>query len=246
LDSPENIFIEAPERITLDFAIKILIAFAAVLIPSLGLVLLTKFNPKAEEKSFFIPSVFVTAWVLVYYSLAGHGFFLPNPGALFPNLFLLVLPIALGIILYFTQKEFQKLLDSIPLDWLTAFQVYRVIGVIFLILYFEKELPGIFAVPAGLGDLAVGVAAPFVGAQLKKGKAGKTGALIWNGAGLLDFALALTLGLLTVPGPLQRLAFDSPNLLIGTFPYVLIPVILVPFSTLLHLLGLRRLNRGKP
>jgi hypothetical protein len=228
----------------MDFTIKILIAFIGVLIPSLGLVLLTKFNPKAEEKSFFIPSVFVTAWVLVYYSLAGHGFFLPNPGVLFPNLFLLVLPIVLGIILYFTRKEFQKLLDSIPLDWLTTFQVYRVLGVIFLILYFEKELPGIFAIPAGLGDLAIGVAAPFVGARLKKGKGGKTGAVIWNSAGLLDFALALTLGFLSVPGPFQQLALDTPNLLIGTFPYVLIPVILVPFSTLLHLLGLRRLGLG--
>jgi hypothetical protein len=229
----------------MDYLIKIFIAFTGVLIPSAGLYGLSKFNPKAEEKSFFIPSVFVTAWVLVYYSLAAHGFFLPNPGVLFPNIVLLVLPIVLGIILYFTRKEFQKLLDSIPLDWLTSFQIYRVLGVVFLILYFEKELPGIFAIPAGLGDLAVGLTAPFVGARLKKGKAGKTGAVIWNGAGLLDFALALTLGLLTAPGPLQRLAFDSPNLLIGTFPYVLIPVILVPFSTLLHLLGLRRLSREK-
>ena len=43
------------------------------------------------------------------------------------------------------------------------------------------------------------------------------------------------------PGPLQRLAFDSPNTAISAFPLVLIPTVLVPLSVLLHVFSLRSL-----
>ena len=62
-------------------------------------------------------------------------------------------------------------------------------------------------------------------------------------SGLIDFAVAVTLGMLTSPGPAHLLARDHPNTLIATFPAAITPAFVVPFSTLLHLLSLRQLKR---
>jgi hypothetical protein len=106
-------------------------------------------------------------------------------------------------------------------------------------------MPGAFAVPAGSGDLLVGVTAPVV-AQLYRGDAVRWRglAVLWNLFGLADLAVAVATGVLTAPGRLQQLALDAPNVLITSFPLVLIPVFLVPASILLHLLSLRLLRAG--
>ena len=44
-----------------------------------------------------------------------------------------------------------------------SIQVYRALGLIFLVLYAEGRLPGAFALPAGCGDVLVGLLAPIVG-----------------------------------------------------------------------------------
>jgi hypothetical protein len=61
--------------------------------------------------------------------------------------------------------------------------------------------------------------------------------------GIADLILAIALGALTSPGPLQRLAFDHPNLLILTFPTAITPAFTVPSSFVLHALSLRQLLR---
>jgi hypothetical protein len=42
----------------------------------------------------------------------------------------------------------------------------RVLGVVYLILMIQGQLPAVFAVPAALGDIAIGVAAPFLARRL--------------------------------------------------------------------------------
>jgi hypothetical protein len=43
---------------------------------------------------------------------------------------------------------------------LVALQVWRVEGLVFLVLAALGELPWLFAIPAGLGDLAIGLSHP--------------------------------------------------------------------------------------
>jgi hypothetical protein len=45
------------------------------------------------------------------------------------------------------------------------------------------------------------------------------------------------------PGSLQVLSIDHPNLLIGTYPTVMIPAFTVPSSIMLHVLSLWQLRR---
>jgi hypothetical protein len=68
-------------------------------------------------------------------------------------------------------------------------------------------------------------------------------AVAWNALGLEDFTIAIGMGILTSPGPLQLILPDVPNAQLGTFPTVMIPTFAVPSSILLHALSLRQLRR---
>ena len=52
-------------------------------------------------------------------------------------------------------KAFRSWLYLIPLYWLVAVHISRFVGAYFLILYHRNELPFVFAVPGGCGDIVV-------------------------------------------------------------------------------------------
>ena len=58
------------------------------------------------------------------------------------------------------------------------------------------HLPALFALPAGLGDITTGLAAPLVARRLTRGD-GRRGAWWFNAFGITDLVVALTLGALT-------------------------------------------------
>ena len=73
---------------------------------------------------------------------------------------------------------------------------FRVAGVVFLLYLALGHLPALFALPAGLGDIAAGIAAPLVALRLAQGT-GRRAAMWFNAFGLTDLVVALTLGALT-------------------------------------------------
>ncbi|MGA8549332.1 MAG: hypothetical protein WB678_03750, partial [Stellaceae bacterium] len=91
-------------------------------------------------------------------------------------------------------------------------------------------LTGLFAVPAAIA-VATGTAQ------------GRRAAMIWNIFGLADFAVAITLGMLTSPGRFQLIVPNAPSIGPGAYPSVLTPAFVVPSSILLHALSLRQLRR---
>ena len=58
------------------------------------------------------------------------------------------------------------------------------------------HLPALFALPAGLGEIAAGIAAPLVACRLAQG-GGRRAALWFNAFGMTDLVVSLTLGALT-------------------------------------------------
>ncbi len=130
-----------------------------------------------------------------------------------------------------------------PLSWLVGVQLYRVLGVIFLVLYASGKIPGAFALPAGIGDVLTGLLAPIVALGYARRQPGaERRVLAWNVFGLLDLVVAVTMGFLTSPSPFQLLSLDAPNQLITAFPLVTVPVFAVPLSVLLHLASLAKLR----
>jgi hypothetical protein len=115
-------------------------------------------------------------------------------------------------------------------------------GFVFLALCAQGRLPGVFAIPAGAGDILIGVTAPLVAMLLWSGhRLGKRLAVIWNIAGIYDLLQAVALGFLTAPSRYQLLALNAPNFAIGAFPLVVIPAFAVPLSMLLHMASLSAL-----
>lgn len=154
-------------------------------------------------------------------------------------------PAAVVLVLFWSWPFLRRVVEAVPQEWLVGVQFYRVLGVIFLALYAMGELPGAFALPAGLGDLATGLVAPMVGLAYARSPREQAGRLrAWNWFGLADLFVAVATGFLTSPSPFQLLSLDKPNELVTAFPVVMIPVFLVPLSVLLHFASLWKLRRA--
>jgi hypothetical protein len=140
----------------------------------------------------------------------------------------------------------RRTIAAIPVERLVAVQTFRVVGFVFVALWAIGSLPDRFALPAGLGDIAVGLAAPFVALALARRASGSRAlALAWNTLGLLDLVSAIGLG----TGLLVRLFAPGtalePAAAMTMFPLVLVPTFGVPLAVTLHLLTYRALaNRS--
>src|SRR5215207_4483988 len=119
----------------------------------------------------------------------------------------------------------------------------RVVGVLFLIVMAQGHLPAAFALPAGLGDIAIGVAAPFVARRLAHGNdraRAVTGAVRFHVLGLLDLIVAVSIAFLLGPfGPFEVMPSTAP---LRVLPLALIPTVAVPLALALHIVSLRRLR----
>jgi len=118
-------------------------------------------------------------------------------------------------------------------------QAWRWAGFGFLTLYAYRILPGIFAWPAGLGDMAIGITAPLVLASLlrKPNFAAGKRFVTWNLLGILDLAVAVSIGAL-VPILAPNFYGTVTTAPMSQLPLILIPAFLVPTFLMLHLTAL--------
>jgi hypothetical protein len=203
----------------------------------------TDLDTSARVTVWLVIAVPFTLWLAVVWGLAIAGAFRPRPGV--PALPIAIfLPVLVSIPLLLRSQRIAAILDATPPSWLIGLQVYRVFGGIFLVVWARGNLSGTFALPAGIGDVLVGLLALPIAYLLHRNAPGsRKAAIAWNVLGLADFAIAIGIGILSAPGPLQVIMPDRPNAQLGTFPTVMIPAFAVPSSILLHALSLRQLRR---
>ena len=162
-----------------------------------------------------------------------------------------VVPVALFLLAYAFSARVRAAVLALDLKVLTRVQLWRIIGFTFLPLYFYGVLPGLFAYPAGLGDVAVGLMAFVVLLRLDRDPdyATSAGYVRFHVLGLLDFAVAMgSAGLASgfipalVPGGVTSAAMDVWPL--NLFPSFIVPAfIILQVSALLKVRHLRRLSR---
>jgi hypothetical protein len=114
----------------------------------------------------------------------------------------------------------------------------RVVGVVFLLVMALGKLPAVFALPAGLGDLAIGLAAPLVAMRLAQDR-GHAMAVRFNLLGILDLAVAVTIAFLA---NLDSLAVTPSTEPLTLLPLALVATVAVPLAIALHIVSLRRLR----
>ena len=219
---------------------------AAVLFELRGALRRTGLPVRDRRRSFWRGSALLVAWFFAALVTSWSGSY---QGALsrVPTLqYALLIPIVVGVALFRRWSAFKRIIDSVPQRWIVSVQVYRVMGLIFLVLYAGGRLPGAFAVPAGVNDVVVGLFAPIVGIACVSGSRRSGGLLwAWNLFGIGDLVVAAVTGFLTSPSRLQMLALDRPNELISAFPLVMIPAFLVPLAVLLHPASLQKLRQSE-
>jgi hypothetical protein len=134
-----------------------------------------------------------------------------------------------------------RIIHAVPQSWLVGVQVYRLMGAIFLILYGLQQLPAAFALPAGIGDVAVAVLAlPVAGIYLAGWPFRENLLMAWNLFGIADLVVALTMGALTMPT--LHLFPGVSSALLSNWPLIMVPLFAVPLSIVLHIASLRKLG----
>jgi hypothetical protein len=188
-------------------------------------------SPPARRWAWLIGSAaFSFAWLLAILLLASNDFF--GSSSVTPPR----IPTALTLTLLFgylllLSASFRAAIAAIPQHWLIGIQAFRVLGAVFLVRYAQGELPGVFALPAGIGDVLTGLFAPVVAYWWYTGKPyARTAAIAWNLFGMADLVNAVAIG-----------ALLGGNGIV--FPIVMIPIYAVPRAFLIHsysLIGLLR------
>jgi hypothetical protein len=111
--------------------------------------------------------------------------------------------------------------------------------VVFLIVMIQGQLPAAFAVPAGLGDIAVGVAAPFLAWRMARGRATRHAVVRFHVLGVLDLIVAVGTAALITSGLLE---VTPSTELLRLLPLALVPTAAVPLAVALHVVSLRQLR----
>jgi hypothetical protein len=185
----------------------------------------------------FIAAV-LAIWLALVFCLGAGEVFLPPAGT--PPLALLTAvtaPLIVFLLAFWTYRRFRDFIMAADLRLMTGTQAWRFAGFTFLALYAHGVLPGFFAWPAGLGDMAIGITAPWILSALIRRPGFAAGKIFvaWNLLGILDLIIAVSCGaivplLFTVD--LTGLVATSP---MTRLPLVLIPAYLVPAFIILHL-----------
>ena len=154
--------------------------------------------------------------------------------------FAVIGPVALFLALYAASPGFRGFVLSRDLRVVTMLQAWRVVGFGFLLLYGHGVLPGLFAWPAGLGDVAVGLSAPLVVLALARDPvfAASRAFVVWNWLGLADFAVALAAAALASGAIPALVAGGVTSAPMEVWPLYLFPGFFVPLFVFLHLTAL--------
>ncbi len=118
---------------------------------------------------------------------------------------------------------------------LVAVHTWRILGIAFIWGVSQGILHPAFGIPAGVGDILIGVTAIPFAYFLRKGFSwSKYALVVWSILGIADLVNAISLGLITSP--------EFGRSTMTTFPWILVPTVGVPLALILHGITLYRLR----
>ena len=192
-----------------------------------------------------VVSVVLALWFGFVFLLGIQGAFVGSAGSPpLPIFFGFAIPFAVFFTVYFGSSAFRSFVLRADLRFVTAMQGWRWAGLGFLSLYTQGVLPGLFAFPAGLGDMAIGISAPWVllGLIRDSSFAGSRRYVIWNILGIVDLVVAVSMGTIC-SGFLPGITGNVTTSAMAQLPLVLIPAYMVPLFIMLHFTALFQARR---
>lgn len=193
-------------------------------------------NSQTQSNHFFL-CIFILMWGTFITYLILSGVMYDEIGTPpFSILFANIIPAIIFAVLYTFSTSFRTYVLSFNPSLLAGLHASRTIGFSFLAFASIGQLPWLFAIPAGIGDMTAAILAPFIAFNLFKNKDFiKSKAFIsWNIFGLIDFLAAIgSGGLSRVLGPdVTGASMEA----MGTLPLMIIPAFLVPIMMLTHMI----------
>ena len=190
-------------------------------------------------------SAMLLGWFVIVVILAATGALGNEHGIGAPGLGIAVAaPIVLIWVGLMRVQSLRSAIEVAPLSVLVGLHVVRVLGVSFLVLEASGRLPAPFAPAAGWGDIVAGLAAaPVAWIVYRRAKGWRTALTVWNLFGIADLVVAVSLGVLSSPGPLRRIFAEPGAGLMTSLPWLLIPGFLVPLLVTVHLVIFFRIVR---
>lgn len=192
---------------------------------------------------------FLSVWLVIQAVLSSEGVYYQDRDTLPPKILVFgIAPSLLTIILLFATPGGKRWIDRLSLVRLTWLHMIRIpVEIVLFVLFLYEWVPQLMTFEGRNFDILAGLTAPFIACfGLIKGKLSNRFILLWN---LISLALLLNIvihGFLSAPSPLQRLAFDQPNIAILYFPFCWLPTFIVPIVLFSHLAAIRQLTLRQP
>ena len=187
-------------------------------------------------------------WLTLQGFLSYNGIYSHGLNAIPPKMLLLgVLPnIFLIISLFFTQRG-NRFIDSLSIEKYTYINVVRIpVEFVLLWLYLNKAIPQSMTFEGLNYDIIMGLTAPLIIYYgYKKKKLTTPIILVWHVIGIVLLMSVVVIGLFSAPFPIQKLAFDQPNIGLLYFPFSWLPTFIVPIVILGHLISIRQIIKKK-
>lgn len=150
----------------------------------------------------------------------------------------LIAGLLVGIVPLLISPVFRQIIRAAPMPWLVGLHSIRIGGFVWLALADMQLLPDGFALPAGYGDMTVGLLALVLVYVLVKRKPSARALIIgWNVLGVVDFVVAVTTAFIYMRPFTDQLVASGVPLGYLNYPF-LIPSYGVPLFALLHIYSL--------
>ncbi len=204
---------------------------------------------EATRKKVNIIFLILLLWLIIQAALTLAGVYDSNTNSTPPKMLLFgILPAVFTILCLFTTQAGRQFADSLPLTNITYLQVVRVpVELVLLWLFLNKAVPKNMTFEGRNFDIISGITAPFIAYfGLSQGVLSRKIILGWNFVCLALLLNIVVNALLSAPSPLQKFAFDQPNIAILHFPFSWLPAFIVPVVLFGHLTSIRQLLKNAP
>lgn len=178
----------------------------------------------------------ILGWLAPLSVLAFSGFY--QETSTMPPRFVMVPIIPLLTIAYiFLSDRGKQWLASANIPRLTLLHVVRIpVELILYQLFIYGAIPELMTFAGRNFDILAGITAPLIYYfGYKRRLLSRPIIIAWNIVALLLLANIVIHAILSVPSPFQQLALNQPNVVVLTFPFVLLPGFVVPAVLFSHL-----------
>lgn len=185
-------------------------------------------------------------WIVLQGALSISNVYADDIDLVPPKIFIFgILPAIIMIIWLFGSTSGKSFIDNIQIKKLTYLHLVRIpVEFVLFWLFLNRAIPRILTFEGWNYDIIMGVTAPLIiYFGFKRKVLSRNMILVWNVVGFFLLIFVLTLAILSSPFPLQKLAFDQPNVGLLRFPFSWLPTFIVPVVLLGHLISIRQLIR---